>query len=107
MLAASYSPPSEKLSAAARVTRAIQFALERGVRPWVKPWNDEVAVGPLILPRRANGIAYRGVNVVALWAAANEAGFTSPYWFTFKQARARRTGPQGRARILRRILQRG
>jgi antirestriction protein ArdC len=40
------------------------------------------------LPRRANGIPYRGINTLALWAAAEECGFASPYWFTFKQALA-------------------
>jgi antirestriction protein ArdC len=43
---------------------------------------------PLILPRRANGIPYRGINTLALWAAAEECGYASPYWFTFKQALA-------------------
>ena len=88
MPATSSSRPIENLSAAHRVTLAIQAAFERGVRPWAKPWDDTIASGPLLLPRRANGAAYRGMNVVALWAAANEAGFTSPYWFTFKQAQA-------------------
>lgn len=86
MLASSLAP--EKLSPAQRVTRAIEAALQRGVRPWVKPWSDAAAAAPLVLPRRANGIAYRGINVVALWAAAIEAGFASPTWYTFKQAQA-------------------
>jgi antirestriction protein ArdC len=78
-------PPSEdRLSPAERVTRQIKAVLERGVRPWVKPWS-ETGAAPLILPRRANGVAYRGVNVLALWAAAVEASYVSPFWFTFKQ----------------------
>ncbi|MBL8550522.1 MAG: DUF1738 domain-containing protein [Hyphomonadaceae bacterium] len=88
MLSTPSASTPEKLSAAARVTRAIEAALQRGVRPWIKPWDDAVAAGPLVLPCRANGVPYRGVNVVALWAAATEAGFASPYWFTFKQAQA-------------------
>lgn len=79
---------AEKLSPAARVTQAIEAALKRGVRPWVKPWREDACAVPLILPRRANGETYRGMNIVALWAAAQEAGFASPYWFTFKQALA-------------------
>lgn len=78
----------EKLSPAERVTRSIQSALSRGVRPWARPWRDDPSLGPLTLPRRANGLPYRGMNIVALWAAADEAGFASPYWFTFKQALA-------------------
>ena len=69
MLASSLAP--EKLSPAQRVTRAIEAALQRGVRPWVKPWSDTVAAGPMVLPRRANGIAYRGINVVALFNFMN------------------------------------
>jgi antirestriction protein ArdC len=41
----------------------------------------------LALPLRANGIAYRGVNILVLWAAAQQQGYTSPHWFSFKQAR--------------------
>ncbi len=80
-----HSASEDRLSPAERVTRQIKAALERGVRPWVKPWS-ETGAAPLILPRRANGIPYRGVNTLALWAAAEEGGFASPYWFTFKQA---------------------
>jgi antirestriction protein ArdC len=83
----SHPSPEERLSPAERVTRQIKAALERGVRPWVKPWSYTGAM-PLILPRRANGIPYRGINTLALWAAAEECGFASPYWFTFKQALA-------------------
>jgi antirestriction protein ArdC len=81
------SASEDRLSPAERVTRQIKSALERGVRPWVKPWS-ETGAAPLILPRRANGIPYRGINTLALWAAAEERGFASPYWFTFKQALA-------------------
>lgn len=74
-----------KHSPAQRVTSAIIAMLERGVRPWKKPWDDG-GLGGGQLPRRANGLPYRGMNVVALWAAAAAKGYTSPNWFTFKQA---------------------
>jgi antirestriction protein ArdC len=35
---------------------------------------------------RANGIAYRGINVLMLWAAATERGYSAPLWLTYKQA---------------------
>jgi antirestriction protein ArdC len=79
---------AEKLSPAQRVTHAIEAALARGVRPWTKPWRTDAVMTPLVLPRRANGEGYRGVNVIALWAAALEYGYASPDWFTFKQALA-------------------
>lgn len=33
------------------------------------------------------GKAYNGVNVLLLWAMAQEKGYTSPYWLTFNQAK--------------------
>jgi antirestriction protein ArdC len=80
-----HSSSEERLSPAERVTRQIKAALERGVRPWVKPWSADGAA-PFVIPRRANGIPYRGINALALWAAAEECGYASPFWFTFKQA---------------------
>jgi len=82
-----HTPSQERLCPAERVTRQIKAALERDVRPWVKPWSDTGA-SPLMLPRRANGIPYRGINTLALWPSAQERGFASSYWFTFKQALA-------------------
>src|SRR3546814_8330638 len=55
--------------------------LFRSTKPWVKPWSG----GPII-PLRHNGVAYRGINVLSLWASAMRQGFASPYWLTFKQA---------------------
>ncbi|HRK65773.1 MAG TPA: zincin-like metallopeptidase domain-containing protein [Terricaulis sp.] len=66
----------------------MEAALARGVRPWARPWRDDAGCDALVLPRRANGQFYRGMNIVALWAAAAAAGYRSPYWFTFKQAQA-------------------
>jgi antirestriction protein ArdC len=38
------------------------------------------------LPLRHNGIACRGVNVLALWMASLARGYRSPIWMTFRQA---------------------
>jgi len=65
------------------VTDAIVAELERGVAPWVRPWN----VPDPGLPRNgATGRGYHGLNVVLLWAAANRNGYASQQWFTYKQA---------------------
>ncbi|PZO52408.1 MAG: antirestriction protein ArdC [Alphaproteobacteria bacterium] len=69
---------------AADITQKILTQLERGVLPWKKPW-DGARTG-IVLPRRAGGEPYRGVNVVMLWSASISAGYASPYWLTFKQA---------------------
>ena len=69
-----------------RVTDQIVAALEKGVRPWMKPWSVEHAAGRVSRPLRHGGEPYQGVNVLMLWAAAGERGFASPYWLTFRQA---------------------
>jgi antirestriction protein ArdC len=69
-----------------RITERIIQSLEQGVRPWVKPWNTENAIGRIIRPLRYNGQAYSGINVLMLWSAAVDQGFTCPVWMTFKQA---------------------
>ena len=49
-----------------RVTDQIVADLEQGTRPWLKPWSASHMEGRVVLPRRCNGIAYRGVNIIAL-----------------------------------------
>lgn len=71
----------------ADVTRRIVEAIERGVRPWSRPWtHSQTAAG--MLPRRHTGEAYRGVNLLLLWAAALERGYTALTWMTYKQVQA-------------------
>lgn len=69
-----------------RITAQIVADLEQGVRPWHKPWNAEHAAGRITRPLRSNGIPYRGINVLVLWAASVAAGYAAPIWITFKQA---------------------
>jgi antirestriction protein ArdC len=42
--------------------------------------------GRVVLPLRHNGVAYRGVNVIALWMQTMAKGYAAPVWMTFKQA---------------------
>ena len=70
-----------------RITNQIVADLERGVRPWFKPWNTENAAGHMTRPLRYNGLPYRGINTLSLWAAADSQGFSSPFWLTFQQAK--------------------
>ena len=69
-----------------KVTAQIVAELEKGERPWLKPWSAEHAAGRITRPLRANGIPYRGINVLMLWGAAVEHGFSAPLWLTYKQA---------------------
>ena len=67
------------------ITDKVVADLERGVRPWNKPWT---AGGNGGLPLRAIGKPYRGINVLLLWIEAALKGYASPVWMTFNQARA-------------------
>ncbi|NKL23563.1 ArdC family protein [Rhizobium leguminosarum] len=69
-----------------RITDRIVADLERGVRPWMKPWNAANAEGRITRPLRHNGQPYSGMNVLLLWSEGMARGFTSPMWMTFKQA---------------------
>ena len=70
-----------------RVTETIIADLEKGVRPWLKPWNAEHMAGKITRPLRFTGEAYKGINVLMLWASAMTQGFSAPIWLTFNQAK--------------------
>ena len=72
--------PSSHTDLYSQVTDEIIASLEAGVRPWTPSWAGAS------LPQRANRVAYRGINIMLLWASASRQGFVSPYWLTFKQA---------------------
>jgi len=69
-----------------RITGQIVASLEKGVRPWVKPWNAEHAAGRITRPLRHNGQPYSGINVLSLWMSAAAQDFAAPIWMTFRQA---------------------
>ena len=62
-----------------QVTARILEALEQGVAPWTKPWT----VAGTEPTNAATKKPYRGVNRVLLGLA----GFGSPFWMTYKQAK--------------------
>src|SRR5947209_102277 len=67
-----------------RVTARIVEAIERGVKDWQMPWHftDAERFSPVnVLSKRR----YRGVNVLLLWAIAEERGYESGLWGTYKQ----------------------
>jgi antirestriction protein ArdC len=70
------------------VTTRIIADLERGVRPWFQPWHDAPGDRLISRPLRGNGVPYRGINVLLLWAEAVTRNFTSPTWLTYRQAQA-------------------
>ena len=66
-----------------KVTQSVVQLLERGVKPWTQPWSGGAGGG---MPLRHNGQGYRGINVLILWGQAQEAGYSSAYWMTYRQA---------------------
>lgn len=82
-----------------KITNEIIAELERGVRPWHKPWNAGHGNGRITRPLRANAVPYQGINVLILWSAAIDKGYSAPFWMTYKQAAALRAhvrkGEQG------------
>ena len=69
------------------ITGKIIAELEAGRVPWVQPWGTAAAKAPLAMPKNAStGRQYSGVNVLILWGAVIEHGFTGQSWLTFRQA---------------------
>jgi N-terminal domain of anti-restriction factor ArdC len=69
-----------------RITAQIISYLEKGIRPWSKPWNAEHAAGRITRPLRHNGQPYSGINILSLWMCAELQDFAAPIWMTFRQA---------------------
>ncbi|QJU57390.1 DUF1738 domain-containing protein [Sphingomonas sp. AP4-R1] len=71
----------------ADVTDTIIAELEEGRVPWVQPWDS--APCACAMPHNAGtGRRYSGINILILWAAAIERGFSSQRWLTYAQAQA-------------------
>lgn len=69
------------------ITEKIIAELEAGRVPWVQPWGTSAAKAPLGLPKNAStDRQYSGINVLLLWGAVIERGFSGQSWLTFRQA---------------------
>jgi antirestriction protein ArdC len=76
---------TDRTSLYQEITDKIIAELEQGRVRWVQPWGDVGA--PLGLPRNAaTGRPYSGINILILWGAVAERGFTAQQWLTFRQA---------------------
>src|SRR5215831_2180842 len=67
----------------AEVSSRIIAELERGAPPWVKPWS--ATAGQNTPCNAVTNRPYSGCNVVLLWMA-QQAGYRTPRYVTFKQA---------------------
>jgi len=67
-----------------RVTQQIVEGMERGAGDWKMPWHQ--TAGETFVPINAQSKKpYRGINILSLWAAAEERGFNTNLWATYKQ----------------------
>jgi antirestriction protein ArdC len=67
-----------------RITAEIVAAIEAGAGDWKMPWHHDGSA----ISRPSNVGSerrYRGVNVIALWIAAQAAGYASGVWGTYRQ----------------------
>ena len=66
------------------ITDQIVAAIERGAGEFRLPWHR--SAGNIMRPVNvASKKAYRGVNILALWATAEEKGYASGTWGTYRQ----------------------
>jgi len=80
----SSSNTTERFDVHRTLTARIVEAIEAGAGAFAMPWHVS---GPSVgRPTNAlSGVCYRGVNVVALWAEAMLAGYSSGAWASYRQ----------------------
>jgi antirestriction protein ArdC len=86
---------TERFDIHQHITDKIIAAIERGAGEFRPPWHR--SAGNIMRPvNSASKKAYRGVNVLALWATAEEKSYTSGVWGTYRQwLEARAQIPKG------------
>ncbi|MBP0496035.1 ArdC family protein [Pararoseomonas indoligenes] len=87
------TPPGSSSAQAdvyAQVTDAIVAAIEAGLAKgadWRMPWHRrrDAGASPALPVNVASRAAYRGINTLALWAAADARGYPVGLWGTYRQ----------------------
>lgn len=69
---------------APRLTELMIKKMEKLTEEWRKPWIADLAHGP---PRNLRGTPYRGGNILILLFLSKIAGFRTPVFLTFRQAK--------------------
>ena len=78
---------NDRASLYTEITDKIIAELEAGRIPWVQPWGTAAIKAPLGMPRNAaTQRGYSGINVLILWGAVIEHGFSGQSRLTFRQA---------------------
>jgi antirestriction protein ArdC len=71
------------------LTDRIVAALETGVKPWAKPWDEAAAIGPSAPVNSVTGRLRGGVNTVILGMDPRAFESGDPRWATFNQAKGK------------------
>jgi antirestriction protein ArdC len=77
----------DRASLYTEITDKIIAELEAGRIPLVQPWGTAAVKAALAMPRNATTQRrYSSINVLILWGAVIERGFSGQSWLTFWQA---------------------
>lgn len=69
------------------VTDKIVAELEKGVKPWTKPWSTTGGANLPVMPcNMQSGRFYTGANTLILWHEAMSRGYPTHQWLTYQQA---------------------
>jgi hypothetical protein len=75
---------SDRTDVYSRITAEIVSTVENGAGEWRMPWHHDG--NSITRPRNVTSDkGYRGINVLALWAAARRGGYASGIWGTYQQ----------------------
>ena len=78
---------ADRASVYDEITSKIISELEADRVPWIQPWGAASARAELAMPRNAStGRHYSGINILILWNAVIDRGFSEQGWLTFRQA---------------------
>src|SRR5581483_9372154 len=64
--------------------------LEKGVKPWVRPWNPDKCSGPQAPFNPTTGARYHGINVLILGMDMRAFQSADPRWMTYQQAQEKK-----------------
>lgn len=77
------------------ITDTIIRQIEAGAGKWQMPWHVKPGEGfGGAMPVNQDGRNYRGLNVILLWGAAMEKGYSRSIWGTFKAWQAKKAFPR-------------
>ncbi len=75
---------SDRIDIYDRITADIVSAIENGAGDWRMPWHHDGS--SITQPKNvASDKGYRGINVLALWAASRCSSYSSGVWGTYQQ----------------------